>query len=66
MTSLEQRLRERYAEMVEGLSHDERGNLEGSREPLSTHDADDLARKLNGALWAALFDVAREIDQLKG
>jgi len=44
MTSLEQRLRERYAEMVEGLSHDERGNLEGSREPLSTHDADDLAR----------------------
>lgn len=65
MDSLEKRLRQRRDQTMASLSDQQRGVLEGGGS-LSGHYAQMTVRKLDEGLWDAIFEIAREIDQLKG
>ncbi len=66
MTSLEQQLSDRRKDTLEALTAGERGALEDNPSALSMHDTLRLVRKLDDGLWAALLEIAREVDKLKG
>jgi len=64
MDSLEQRLRQQREETRSSLGTEHRRVFEEGG-ALGGADAELVARKLDDGVWQALFEIAREIEQLK-